>query len=88
MNVSTITTKGQTTIPEEIRELLNIQIGDKVVFKEPDPQKKQVIVEVISKENIIDELYGSLKTPVPYIDMKTARKRAGILLGRKYKPTK
>ena len=88
MNVSTITTKGQATIPEEIRQLLNIQIGDNVVFKEPNPQKKQVIVEVISKENIVDELYGSLKTSIPYIDMKTARKRTGILLGKKYKLTK
>ena len=88
MNTTTVTTKGQATIPEEIRELLNIQVGDRVIFKDPNPKKKQVVIEVISKENIIDELYGSLKTPVPYIDMKTARKRTGILLGKKYKLTK
>ncbi|OGK23927.1 hypothetical protein A2954_02360 [Candidatus Roizmanbacteria bacterium RIFCSPLOWO2_01_FULL_37_12] len=85
MNTTTVTTKGQATIPEEIRELLNIQTGDRVVFKDPDPQKKQVTVEVISKKNIVEELYGSLKSSVPYMDMKTARKKAALELGKKYK---
>jgi AbrB family looped-hinge helix DNA binding protein len=88
MNVTTVTTKGQTTIPEEVRELLDIRVGDKVVFKEADPQKKQVVIEVISKENIIDELYGSLKTSVPYADMKTVRKKIGKILAKKYKLVK
>jgi AbrB family looped-hinge helix DNA binding protein len=32
MTTSTITSKGQTTIPQEIRKLLNIQPGDRLNF--------------------------------------------------------
>jgi len=32
MPVSTITTKGQTTIPIEIRDFLNLNAGDKLEF--------------------------------------------------------
>ena len=56
MNISTVTTKGQATIPEEIRQFLDIQVGDRVVFKEPDREKKQVVVELISKKNIVEDL--------------------------------
>ncbi|OGK09950.1 hypothetical protein A2767_01050 [Candidatus Roizmanbacteria bacterium RIFCSPHIGHO2_01_FULL_35_10] len=88
MNISTVTTKGQATIPEEIRQFLDIQVGDRVVFKEPDREKKQVVVELISKKNIVEDLYGSLKSAVPYADMKTVRKKLELSLGKKYKPTK
>ena len=37
MNSSTMTSKGQTTIPKEIRELLHLHVGDKIDFIiEPD----------------------------------------------------
>ena len=88
MNISTVTTKGQATIPEEIRQFLDIQVGDRVVFKEPDREKKQVVVELISKKNIVEDLYGSLKSAVPYADMKTVRKKLELSLGKKYKQTK
>lgn len=32
MNISTITSKGQTTIPAPIRDLLNLKAGDKIRF--------------------------------------------------------
>ena len=88
MNISTVTTKGQATIPEEIRQLLDIQVGDRVIFKEPDPRKKQVLVELVSKKDTVDQLYGSLKSAAPYSDMKTVRKKAGFFLGKKYRQLK
>jgi antitoxin PrlF len=33
MEISTVTQKGQATIPAEIRKLLGIRTGDKVLFK-------------------------------------------------------
>ncbi len=33
---SKITTRGQTTIPKKIRERLNLQAGDRVLFLEKD----------------------------------------------------
>ncbi len=84
MNISTVTTKGQATIPEEIRRLLNINIGDKILFLNPIPKKKQTIMQVIPQSSSVDRLFGSLKTDVPYADMKIVRKKAGSELGKKY----
>lgn len=84
MNMSTVTTKGQATIPEEIRRLLNINIGDKILFLNPIPKKKQTIIQVIPQSSSVDRLFGSLKTNVPYADMKTVRKKVGSNLGQKY----
>ena len=84
MNISTVTTKGQATIPEEIRRLLNINIGDKIIFLDPIKDKKQAIIQVLSQSDTVDSLFGSLKTNVPYADMKTVRKKIGLKLGQKY----
>ena len=84
MNISTVTTKGQATIPEEIRRLLNINVGDRIVFLDPIPGKKQTTIQVLSQSNVVDSLFGSLKTNVPYADMKTVREKAGFKLGKKY----
>lgn len=84
MNISTVTTKGQATIPEEIRRLLSINIGDKIVFFDPIPGKKQTMIQVLSQSDTVDSLFGSLKTNVPYVDMKTVREKVGSELGKKY----
>ena len=84
MNISTVTTKGQATIPEEIRRLLNINIGDRIIFLDPSPEKKQTMIQVLSQSDTVDSLFGSLKTNVPYADMKTVRKKIGLKLGQKY----
>lgn len=34
MDVARVTTKGQVTIPIEIRKLMNIKEGDKIIFFE------------------------------------------------------
>ena len=85
MNISTVTTKGQATIPGEIRRLLSINIGDRIVFLDPIPEKKQIIIQVLSKSDAVDSLFGSLKTNVPYADMKTVREKIGLELGKKYR---
>lgn len=84
MNISTVTTKGQATIPEEIRRLLDINVGDRIIFLDPIPGKKQTMIQVLSQSDTIDSLFGSLKTNIPYVDMKTVREKAGVELGKKY----
>ncbi|MFA5770306.1 MAG: AbrB/MazE/SpoVT family DNA-binding domain-containing protein [Patescibacteria group bacterium] len=84
MNISTVTTKGQATIPEEIRRLLNINVGDKIIFLDPIKDKKQAMIQVLSQSNTVDNLFGSLKTNIPYTDIKTVREKAGFELGKKY----
>ena len=33
MPTSTITSKGQTTVPKEVREALNVDVGDKLTWE-------------------------------------------------------
>ena len=72
MSVSTITSKGQTTIPKEIREHLNLHTGDKIDFV--IDESGQVRVETATLD--IRELKGALHRegvkPVSVEDMKKA----------------
>lgn len=51
MLMTTLTSKGQTTIPVEIRQALHLKAGDKLVFEIHDDQA------VISKAKPFDYLY-------------------------------
>lgn len=85
---TTITTKGQVTIPEAVRFLLNAQPGDKAIFT-PVPAKKQVVVEVISTKNVVEELAGSLHRPgMKYVPINVARKKVGVFLAKELGLTK
>lgn len=39
--ITTVSTKGQVTIPQEIRQFLQIKVGDKVAFTLPILQQKK-----------------------------------------------
>lgn len=82
MNMTTFTSKGQATFPEEVRTALGIQAGDKVLFSNLDPLKKRGEFKVVSTKNVVDELYGSLKSKVPYAPMWKSRKAIGPFLAR------
>lgn len=81
--LTTVTTKGQVTIPEQVREALGVKIGDKVYFDKISPQEKQVMMRLLSK-NTVDRLYGSLKSKEKLTDLKTIRKIAGRKLAKRY----
>ena len=83
---STVTSKGQTTIPQDLRLMLNIFPGDRLYF-EGDLLSKTIKVKKASK-SLIAELYGSLKTNMPYEDINIVRQKAGFLLGKKYSVSK
>lgn len=83
LQLTTITTKGQVTIPEAIRSALGASIGDKVAFTDVAKDRRQVTIKIIPSRSI-DELYGSLATSVPYIPHEKARKIAARALGKRY----
>ncbi|MCC7048520.1 MAG: type II toxin-antitoxin system PrlF family antitoxin [Alphaproteobacteria bacterium] len=57
MSQSTVTAKGQTTIPQEIRRHMKLQPGDRVIFvKEPDGT-----VRMVAKNVKIEALAGLLR---------------------------
>ncbi len=58
MPLATLTSKGQTTIPAEIREHLNLKPGDKISF---DIEDGQVVIR--PKNRSIMDLAGILKRP-------------------------
>ena len=86
MSTTTVTSKGQSTIPGELRLLLNIFPGDKISYQMTNIQKKQFMGEVISTQNVVEELGGSLNPSgkIKYIPYHLARKIAGKALTRKY----
>lgn len=81
--LTTITTKGQVTIPEPIRQMLGIQIGDKVSFGQIFPSRRQAVIEIIPV-NVVDGLFGSLSSKIKEPNYKKAREKAGKLLAKKY----
>jgi antitoxin PrlF len=57
MSISTLTTKGQVTIPKDIRELLHLHCGDKIEFFVK--QNGEATIRPISKK--VDEVFGMLQ---------------------------
>lgn len=72
MLVSTLTSKGQTTIPREIREFLHLSPEDKILYL-PDLKKNRVILT-----SVTGTILG-LRGVVPYkkeeIDFKKLREK-------------
>ncbi|MBI2020525.1 type II toxin-antitoxin system PrlF family antitoxin [Candidatus Daviesbacteria bacterium] len=62
MQPTTITQKGQVTIPAPVRKALGLKRGDQVQFT----LKKKVVQIKVAKRFSIMSLYGSLKPKVKY----------------------
>lgn len=59
MALSTITTKGQITIPKSVRDSLKLKTGDRIEFIITD--KQEAIIRPVSKK--VDEVFGILNQP-------------------------
>jgi AbrB family looped-hinge helix DNA binding protein len=77
MSTSTLTSKGQTTIPKDVRKRLNLHPGDRLEFVIDEDGRVLVLPASIDAS----ELAGMLKPPVRPVsveDMNQAiRKRGG-----------
>ncbi len=77
MSTSTLTSKGQTTIPKDVRKRLNLHPGDRLEFVIDEDGRVLVLLASIDAS----ELAGMLKPPVRPVsveDMNRAiRKRGG-----------
>ena len=56
MSESILTSKGQITIPKEVRERLHLEPGDKLYFDVTD----QGVVMLVAHNEPLDRLYGML----------------------------
>jgi len=61
MAISTITEKGQTTVPKKIREFLHLGPGDKIDFAIGSDGKVTVMPITIH----VQQLKGIIKSPLP-----------------------
>ena len=71
--VTTITTKGQVTIPEAVRRALTASVGDKVAFVRVKKDRKEATIRIVSSK-AVNQLAGSLKTSVSYMSQANVRK--------------
>lgn len=83
MGISTLTSKGTFTIPEEIRIAFGAQTGDRILVSILDQKTRQATFTIVPTKNVVEELAGSLHTPgMKYVPIEITRKRAGEMLGR------
>lgn len=81
--MTTITTKGQVTIPELVRQALDASIGDKVAFIRVERDRKEATIRIISS-SVVEQLAGSLRSKVPYTPQSKVRKILALERAKRY----
>ena len=71
-NITTVTKKGQVTIPRMVRKKLQINSGDKVEFT--FNEQGQVVLQPVKTD--LNSLYGILAKERPELDIEEQRKAA------------
>ena len=68
MTSATVTSKGQITIPANVRQALQVESGDRVEFVEVDPGRFEVIASTRSVTEL-KGMFGKPKKRVSIADM-------------------
>jgi looped-hinge helix DNA binding domain, AbrB family len=80
MSIARVTSKGQVTIPADVRKVLGIEQGDDLVF-EVTPERS-VQLKLVKKRRLSD-LYGSLPSNRPFPGKEVVRESVGKDLGKR-----
>lgn len=72
MPISTITEKGQTTVPKKIRDFLQLGPGDKIDFAIGSDGKVTVMSVTIHVQQLKGIIKGPLLRPISLEEMKEA----------------
>jgi AbrB family looped-hinge helix DNA binding protein len=85
MTTATLTSKGQITIPADVRRTLGVQTGDRVEFVEVQPGR----FELVAATRSVRELKGMLGTPTRTLSIEDMNRviteqgaKAGLRSGR------
>ena len=78
MSISRVTSKGQVTIPADVRKALDIEQGDDLMFEVGPEQTAHL--KVVKRQRLSD-LYGTLRATRPYPGKKAVREQVGRALG-------
>jgi antitoxin PrlF len=80
MSIARVTSKGQVTIPADVRKVLGIEQGDDLVF-EVTPERS-VQLKLVKKRRLSD-LFGSLPSNRPFPGKEAVREEVGKELGKR-----
>ncbi len=80
MSTASVTSKGQVTIPAKIRNLLDIQPGDRLFF---ESQGHEVRIRVVSRRQV-SEFLGAFRTNEPFPGTEVVRERTAESLARRH----
>jgi antitoxin PrlF len=80
MALARVTTKGQITIPAEVRKALDIGEGDDLLFEVVEVGEARIRV---LKRRRLSDLYGALPATRPYPGKEKARTEVGQGLGER-----
>ena len=80
MSTASVTSKGQVTIPAKIRDLLDIQPGDRLFF---ESQGHEVRIRVVARRQVTDFL-GAFKTQEPFPGTEVVRERTAAALAKRH----
>ena len=84
--ITSITSKGQVTIPRHVRRDLNITAGDKVYVQSYSAEKQEISLKVVPQQSL-EQLYGALEQKqADYIPIEKARDIAHKALAKKSIP--
>jgi AbrB family looped-hinge helix DNA binding protein len=72
MASATVTSKGQITIPVQVRETLGLQAGDRVDFVQTELRRFEIIPATGSVRDLKGMLYRKGRKPVSIEDMNAA----------------
>ena len=78
MSIARVTSKGQITIPADVRRALKIDQGDDLAFEVTSD--RSVHLKVLKRRRLSD-LYGALPATRPFPGKEAIREEAGRKLG-------
>lgn len=79
MSIARVTSKGQVTIPSDVRKALDLHQGDDLVFEVTS--ERSVKLKVVKRRSLSD-LYGSLPATQPFPGKEEIRESVGRELGK------
>jgi len=83
--MATITSKGQVTVPAEVRRYMDLREGDRVLFVR---EAGRVYIDRIPAGTSAAEVYGALRRPgAQPLDVEQARAQARSSRSLRYKPS-
>lgn len=81
MSAATLTTKGQITIPADVRRELNVQAGDRVEFVQVEPGRFEIVAATRSVREL-KGMFGKPRRTVTIEQMNRTIAEQGAAAGR------